>query len=99
VFACWVLIVYLLIINLAGHGLARRDKRIAVSRRGGERVPEKTFHLLALLGGGIGTYLAFVTVRHKTRKYRFIVPFIFAMIGGAVLSAAWLALLCPDLLS
>ncbi|MCA1811409.1 MAG: DUF1294 domain-containing protein, partial [Halobacteriales archaeon] len=60
--------------------LAVLDKRRA--RRQGQRVPEAAFHLLALLCAWPGMLLAFLAVRHKTRKLRFQVPFVLASALG-----------------
>ncbi len=92
--SCWILVSFLIIANLAGFWLARRDKKEAARRRGGDRVPERAFLMLALLGAGLGIFLAFMLHRHKTRKWRFLAPFILATLVGAVLAGAWLALLC-----
>ena len=45
------------------------DKRAA--RRGGQRIAERDLHLLALLGGWPGAWLAQQVMRHKTQKMRF----------------------------
>lgn len=45
------------------------DKKAAVS--GGRRTPENTLHLLALLGGWPGAFLAQRIFRHKSSKTRF----------------------------
>jgi uncharacterized membrane protein YsdA (DUF1294 family) len=54
----------------AAYGL---DKRLAAV--GGRRVPERTLHLLALLGGWPGALLGRRLFRHKTRKVPFRVAF------------------------
>lgn len=55
------------------------DKRRAAT--GGRRVPERTFFLLAFLGGWPGSIAGQRRFRHKTRK----VPFLAAFWGVAVL--------------
>ncbi len=45
------------------------DKRRA--RLGGSRIPEKTLHILELLGGWPGAYGAMRVFRHKTQKAPF----------------------------
>lgn len=60
------------------------DKRRA--RLGGSRVPEKTLHLLELLGGWPGALLGMRTFRHKTQKRSFRLVF-FAIV--ALHAAAW----------
>ncbi len=92
--ACYVLLGFFLIVNVVGYAMARSDKKVARSRRGGARIPEKAFHAVALFGGGLGTGAAFLMHRHKTRKVAFLVPFILAALVGTALSAAWAALLC-----
>jgi len=57
----WVLLSSL--IAFVAHG---RDKRAA--RRGRRRTPERTLHLLELIGGWPGALLAMTVFHHKTRK-------------------------------
>ncbi len=57
----WVLLSSL--IAFVAHG---RDKRAA--RLGRRRTPERTLHLLELIGGWPGALLAMMIFHHKTRK-------------------------------
>ena len=49
------------------------DKRRAVG--GGRRVPERTLHTLAFLGGWPGAILGQRQFRHKTQKLSFLIVF------------------------
>lgn len=53
-----------------------KDKRAAV--KGTWRTPEKTLHLLSLLGGWPGALIAQRMLRHKSRKFKF--QFIFWLV-------------------
>ena len=75
----------LVVLNLAGAVLAVVDKRRA--RRGGRRVRESMFHLLAFFGAWPGILLAFLAAHHKTRKLRFQVPFVLASAAGTGIQA------------
>ncbi|MFS0689095.1 DUF1294 domain-containing protein [Sporosarcina sp. 179-K 8C2 HS] len=46
------------------------------SKRRGRRVPEKTLWLLAIVGGGIGSYLGMMAFSHKTRHTEFRIGFL-----------------------
>lgn len=60
------------------------DKRRA--QRGGRRVPERTLHALALLGGFAGAFLGMRFFRHKTKKPLFLVVLLLAALLHA---AVW----------
>lgn len=78
------MIIALSIINAAGFILVALDKRKA--RKKLWRVSEKTFFLIALIGGSIGIYVSMLLFRHKTKHWYF-------MIGiPAILVAELLAL-------
>ena len=62
--ACWAGVMSLLDFCLMGF-----DKRRA--RRGGWRVRERTFFIVALLGGALGGVIGMFFFRHKTRHWYF----------------------------
>lgn len=79
------------VISFAAYGLDKR--RAAV---GGRRVPERTLHLLALLGGWPGAILAQRQFRHKTRKVSFLIVFwAVVVVHLAVVGAVAYTLLGP----
>lgn len=78
---------WLLLANLMGLILMGADKGRA--RRGAWRVPEKTFFVLALLGGSLGCWAGMYLFRHKTKHWYFVLgmPLILA---GQILLVWWL---------
>ena len=62
-------IIYILTINIIGFIIMGVDKRKAKMMKW--RIPEKTFFLVTLFGGGIGTIAGMYIFRHKTRKKYF----------------------------
>ncbi len=69
----WILIIYLLLINLALFLTMGADKSRA--RRDKRRVPEARLFLLALLGGSIGGIAGMYLFRHKTKHLSFVAGF------------------------
>lgn len=84
------LVVLLSLVTFVAYGF---DKRRA--RTDGRRVPEKTLHLMALLGGWPGALLGQKVFRHKTQKVSFRIVFWLcvalnlAVVGGAVTLWVW----------
>ncbi len=60
-------------LSLVTYAVYALDKTAA--GQGRRRVPERTLHLLALLGGWPGALLAQQRLRHKTSKTRFLLLF------------------------
>ena len=60
-----------------------KDKRAA--QQGGWRTPEKTLHLLSLLGGWPAAWLAQVYLRHKSQKAEFRLVYFGTVIANLVL--------------
>ena len=69
----WILVLYLVFINLAAFCTMAIDK--ALAKKEARRVPETTLFLLCLLGGGIGGIGGMWACRHKTRHVSFVVGF------------------------
>ena len=57
-------------INLIAFFAMGIDKEWAQKRR--RRIPEKTLMAMAILGGGLGTWLAMYMFRHKTKHDYFV---------------------------
>ena len=67
----WLILLFLSAVNIVGAALMMIDKRC--SRLGQWRVRERTFFLLAFLGGGIGEITAMYLIRHKTKHPSFVI--------------------------
>lgn len=63
------LIIFILIWNVIVFTVYALDKYKAVKNKW--RISEKTLLILAFLMGGIGAYLAFGLLRHKTKHLKF----------------------------
>lgn len=71
--------IYLLVLNIIGFLIMGIDKRRAKKRMW--RIPEKTFFIVSLLGGSIGTWAGMYAFRHKTKHWYFVIgmPLILAL--------------------
>ena len=66
-----VILVYLLIVNIAGLLIMGIDKQRAI--KGAWRIPEKTLFLFSLIGGSIGTWAGMYIFHHKTKHWYFVI--------------------------
>ena len=66
-----IFLIYFIVINVIGFFLMGADKRRAQNNEW--RISEKTFFLLALIGGSIGTNLGMYAFRHKTKHWYFVI--------------------------
>lgn len=64
-----ILIIYLLIMNMAGIIICGIDKKRAV--RHWWRIPERQIFLIAALGGSVGVLIGMYGFRHKTKHRQF----------------------------
>ena len=69
----WILVIYLVIINLVLFVTMAIDKQKA--KRDKRRVPEATLFLMALIGGSIGGIAGMYCFRHKTKHMSFVIGF------------------------
>ncbi len=85
----YIVIIYMLSINIITYYLMWRDKRRA--QRGSYRISEKTLFVFALLGGAIGAWLGMQRFRHKTKKWMFVfgIPFIILLWTIGIIAIAW----------
>lgn len=65
-----LLIIYAIVMNLAGFALMGIDKKRA--RKRAFRIPEAVLFTIAVLGGSIGSILGMRLFRHKTRHWYFV---------------------------
>ena len=82
-----VLLIYFLIINVAGFFLMGIDKLRA--KKQVWRVPEKTLFLIAVLGGSVGTNVGMYVFRHKTKHWYFVIGMPLILIAQVALGL-WL---------
>ena len=79
-----IIVIYLLVLNLAGLAVMGIDKYKAVHHAW--RIPEKTLFLVSILGGCAGTWIGMYLFHHKTRHWYFVV-------GMPLILILWIALL------
>lgn len=65
----YILIGYIIIINIISFFIMLYDKRQAIYHK--FRISEKTIFIVSLLLGGIGTYVGMYVFRHKTKHLKF----------------------------
>lgn len=63
--------IYLIMINILAFLMMTLDKYKA--RKHAWRVPEKSFFLLSIIGGSLGTWIGMYICHHKTRHWYFVV--------------------------
>ena len=85
--ALWAFI-YLIVINITGLLLMGIDKRKA--RKNLWRIPEKTFFIVSLIGGSIGTWAGMYVFRHKTKHWYFVIGMPLILILQIVGFGYWL---------
>lgn len=85
-----LLIASMVLLSLLSYAVYAVDKRAA--QQGRRRVPERTLHLLALLGGWPGALLAQRRLRHKTAKPSFLIVFWLTTLGHVVAVTASIVL-------
>jgi uncharacterized membrane protein YsdA (DUF1294 family) len=76
--------IYLGIINFIGFLIMGIDKWKA--KRKAWRIPEKTFFMVSLLGGGLGCWGGMYTFRHKTKHLKFTLGVPAILVGQIVVS-------------
>lgn len=88
------LMIYMAILSIWAFASMGYDKNQAKKRR--QRVPERNLWLLAILGGGVGSYLGMQVFRHKTRKTGFRIGFLLLAMADIMLILAALGVRLPS---
>ena len=72
-----IIIIYICLINIIGLVIMGLDKSKAKKQQ--YRIPEKTFFIVSIIGGSVGTWIGMMLFRHKTKHWYFLVfiPLIF----------------------
>jgi uncharacterized membrane protein YsdA (DUF1294 family) len=76
-------IIYLIIINLASGIVFIYDKRVAIKNH--RRVPERTLHILEIIGGVFANMVLMYSIHHKNLKFRYYGVTWVVMIGWVAL--------------
>jgi uncharacterized membrane protein YsdA (DUF1294 family) len=79
---------YLIGVNVLSLAAFWVDKQLAIS--GGLRISEKSLLMLAALGGAVGAISGQRLFRHKTRKFKIVLPLVAIMQVFLVAAALWL---------
>jgi len=64
-----IFIIYLIVINIASGFVFSFDKHAA--RLNHRRVPERTLHILEIMGGVFANVVLMYSIHHKNRKIRY----------------------------
>jgi len=78
---------YLLSINLLSGLVFSIDKNAA--KKGRRRIPERTLHLLEILGGVFANIFLMFTIRHKNRKFSYWGWTMLVLIGWVIMLIYW----------
>lgn len=80
----YILIIYLIIINLTAIIITVYDKLAAIKHR--HRVRERTLLIVSALGGSVSMYIIMMIIRHKTKHIKFMlgIPLIFILQCAAI---------------
>lgn len=86
----WAFVLHLISLNLITFFAYGWDKRAA--RNNNWRVPERTLHMMSLVGGTLGAAIGQRYFRHKTRKSGFQIIFIMTFILQLIIAAFLIAI-------
>lgn len=80
------LLIYMAVLSVWAFAAMGYDKKQAQKKK--SRVPERNLWLLAILGGGVGSYFGMQFFHHKTRKTNFRIGFLLLMMIDIVVLLA-----------
>ncbi|MBS5113564.1 MAG: DUF1294 domain-containing protein [Coprobacillus cateniformis] len=74
-----LLLIYLVIVNVIGFIIMAVDKHKAKHHTW--RINEKSFFLISLIGGSLGTIIGMYTFHHKTKHWYFVLGLPIILLG------------------
>ena len=82
------IVIYLLIINIIAFVMFFMDKQKA--KKDKWRIKESTLHIVGFMGGIIGSIAAMILFHHKTKKPKFVIITIIALIFNVFVAYEYL---------
>lgn len=77
------IIIYIAIVNFVSFIIFGIDKYLAIKNK--RRISEKTLFFISIIGGSLGSILGMNIFRHKTKKKKFLVIYLFLIIHIIIL--------------
>ncbi len=83
-----IFLIYLLLINIVSAYFFYSDKKKAQKNK--MRIPEKTLHILELMGGVFSILLLMKYLRHKNRKFKYFMYTYVALVLWIIIVIFWI---------
>ena len=90
-----VILALVAIMSLVSIVVCIYDKKISKKNKVELRIPEKTLLILSALGGSVAMYITMLTIRHKTKHFKFMVgiPAIMILQAAAIFALIYFGII------